>query len=172
VTNENTVRIYQQPLPEVAAMEATDEAKALEEARQAAQPKPKRIRQLTLSFLTVGVVLAVAYVVLERTSRIPVTPIVSVAGASVTRGHDLIIQYGCGTCHVIPGVRGAVGRVGPNLTAYGERTYIVGQYRNTPELLGRWIAQPQQLEPGTAMPNLGVSATEALDMAAYLLQLR
>jgi cytochrome c len=172
VSNENAVRIYGQVEPEAAAMEAADEAKALEEARQAAQPKPKRIRQLTLGFLAIGVVLAVAYVLLERTSRIPVTPLVSVAGASVSRGHDLIVEYGCGTCHVIPGVRGAVGRVGPNLTAYGERTYIVGRYRNTPDLLGRWIAQPQQLEPGTAMPNLGVSAVEARDMAAYLLQLR
>jgi cytochrome c len=153
-------------------MEAADEAKALEEARQAAQPKPRRIRQLTLVFLAVGVVLAVAYILLERTSRIPITPEVSVAGASVLRGHDLVVEYGCGTCHVIPGVKGAVGRVGPNLTAYGERTYIVGSYRNTPDLLSRWIAQPQQLEPGTAMPNLGVSATEARDMAAYLLQLR
>jgi cytochrome c len=172
VTNENAVRIYQQVSPEVAAIEAADEAKALEEARQAAQPKPKRIGQLALAFLAVGVALATSYVVLERTSRIPVVPEVSVAGASVSRGHDLIIEYGCGTCHVIPGVKGAVGRVGPNLTSYGERTYIVGSYQNTPNLLSRWIAQPQQLEPGTAMPNLGVSATEAQDMAAYLLQLR
>jgi hypothetical protein len=111
--NDNAVRIYNQASSKVTPeMEVADEAKANEEARQAAQPEPKRIGQLTLGFLVVGVVLAVAYGVLERTSRIPITPEVSVSGASVLRGHDLIVEYGCGTCHVIPGVRGAVGRVG------------------------------------------------------------
>jgi cytochrome c1 len=32
----------------------------------------------------------------------------------------------------------------------------------------KWIRNPQQIEPGTAMPDLGVSEDEAGDIAAYL----
>ncbi len=40
---------------------------------------------------------------------------------------------------------------------------------NTPENLVRWIQQPEQIRPGTAMPNLGISEDDARDIAAYLL---
>jgi cytochrome c2 len=36
----------------------------------------------------------------------------------------------------------------------------------------RWIQHPQRLAPGSAMPDLGVSETDARDMAAYLYALR
>lgn len=88
------------------------------------------------------------------------------------RGRELIIEYGCGTCHTIPGVRGADGLVGPPLTAFGDRAYIAGALVNTPENLARWIRDPQSVEPGTVMPDLGVSDDEAASIAAYLHSLR
>jgi cytochrome c1 len=39
-------------------------------------------------------------------------------------------------------------------------------------MLIRWIETPQAIEPGTAMPNLGVTEQRARDMAAYLYTLR
>ncbi|MFF0365812.1 c-type cytochrome [Micromonospora sp. NPDC005087] len=84
------------------------------------------------------------------------------------RGAELIAQYGCGSCHTIPGINRAEGLVGPPLTRFGARSYIAGQLPNNADNLRRWIADPQAVEPGTAMPNLGISAIDAQDIAAYL----
>lgn len=79
-----------------------------------------------------------------------------------------IDRYGCGACHTIPGIRAADGLVGPPLVRFAERAFIAGQLPNTPENLVRWITNPQEVEPGTAMPDLGVSEEEARSMATYL----
>ncbi len=84
------------------------------------------------------------------------------------RGREALAGFGCGACHQIPGIRGARGRVGPPLTAFAGRSYIAGQLVNSPDNLIRWIVDPQAVEPGTAMPNLGVIPAVARDMAAYL----
>ena len=73
-----------------------------------------------------------------------------------------------GTCHVIPGLPGADGRTGPPLVATGRQPYIAGVLRNTPENMVRWIMDPQQVDPLTAMPDLGVPEALARDIAAYL----
>jgi cytochrome c len=84
----------------------------------------------------------------------------------------LIESYGCGSCHVIPGVRTARGMVGPPLLYYSRRTIIAGELPNTPANLKAWIMNPVEIEPGTAMPNLGVTDGQAHDIAAYLYTLR
>lgn len=84
------------------------------------------------------------------------------------RGAQLIAQYGCGSCHTIPGIGRADGLVGPPLTRFGARSYVAGELPNNADNLQRWITDPQAVEPGTAMPNLGVSAIDAQDIAAYL----
>jgi cytochrome c len=91
---------------------------------------------------------------------------------SADRGKRQIIAYGCGSCHVIPGIRQATGLVGPPLTHFAKRAYIAGEVPNTPEFLTQWIAVPQSIEPGTVMPNLGVSYGKARDIAAYLYTLK
>lgn len=93
-------------------------------------------------------------------------------GADASRGKEQIKAYGCGSCHVIPGVAGAHGTVGPPLTGWSERRVIAGEVPNTPENLVFWITVPQSIEPGTVMPNLGVSAGQARDIAEYLNKLR
>lgn len=84
------------------------------------------------------------------------------------RGAALIAQYGCGSCHTVPGVKGADGLVGPPLTRFGSRSYIAGELPNNADNLRHWISDPQSVEPGTAMPNLGVKPIDAQDIAAYL----
>lgn len=83
-------------------------------------------------------------------------------------GAILIDRYGCGTCHVVPGVRGADGKVGPPLVRWADRHFIAGTLVNTPTNLVTWIVDPDAIEPGTAMPDVGVTPEEALDIAAYL----
>lgn len=88
------------------------------------------------------------------------------------RGAELISTYGCSTCHTVPGVDGADGQVGPPLTKFGLRSYIAGELPNSEENLQHWIEDPQDVEPGTAMPDLGVTGPDAADITAYLLSLR
>ncbi len=94
-----------------------------------------------------------------------------VPGGDAGRGKEAIVAYGCGSCHNIPGVSGAHGMVGPPLDHFAQRSFIAGEVPNTGDFLIRWITVPQSIEPGTAMPNLGVSDGRARDIAAYLMTL-
>lgn len=91
-----------------------------------------------------------------------------VPGGDPERGRQFVATYGCGGCHVVPGVAGAKGGVGPPLAGIGERSFIAGRLRNEPAALVRWIRFPQEVDSATAMPTLGVSEAHARDIAAYL----
>lgn len=93
-------------------------------------------------------------------------------GGDPDQGPNLIRKYGCSSCHIIPGIEGARGMIGPPLNGIASRTYLGGQLPNTPQNLMRWIQDPQSIERGTAMPNVGVSDREARHIAAYLYTLR
>lgn len=103
--------------------------------------------------------------------RIPET-VKTVAGGKAHAGPEAMREYGCVNCHTIPGVRGANALVGPPLTDFARRRYIAGRVPNEAETLVRFLLHPQEIQPGTAMPNMGVSGQDALDMAAYLYTLR
>jgi cytochrome c2 len=87
-------------------------------------------------------------------------------------GQVALQTYGCHSCHLIPGVTGANSLVGPPLIGWAERSYIAGSLPNEPAYLVEWIRFPQAIEPGNAMPNLGVTEEDALNMAAYLYTLQ
>lgn len=94
-----------------------------------------------------------------------------VADGAADRGRQLAAEHGCGACHVIPGVAGAVSFAGPPLSEWARRGWLAGRFPNTPEQLVRWLADPQAMSPGSAMPTLGLSEREARDIAAYLMTL-
>lgn len=96
----------------------------------------------------------------------------TLTGGDPDRGMAAIGRYGCGACHDIPGVRGATATVGPPLGGIARRSYLAGQLSNSPENMRRWIQVPQQVERGTAMPNMGVTDDDARDITAYLYTLR
>lgn len=89
-----------------------------------------------------------------------------------SKGEALIQKFGCGSCHDIPGIVGAHGMVGPPLTRIASRQYVAGLLRNTPENMVRWLRFPQEVVPGNAMPNLGLSDRDAHQIAAYLATLK
>src|SRR5579875_2174976 len=64
-------------------------------------------------------------------------------GGNVFRGADKIQYYGCGSCHIIPGISGAAGLSGPPLSGIGNRVYIAGVLQNTPDNMVRWIENPK-----------------------------
>lgn len=88
------------------------------------------------------------------------------------RGRVAIQSFGCGTCHMIPGVLNANGLVGPPLIHFINRIYIAGMLRNTPENMVTWLRNPQAIVPGNVMPNMGLSARDAREVAAYLFTLQ
>jgi cytochrome c2 len=88
------------------------------------------------------------------------------------RGRVLIEQYGCVTCHTVPGAGAARGNVGPPLGGIRDQVYLGGVVTNSPQNMARWIRAPQAFAPRSAMPDLGVSEGDAQDIVAYLYRLR
>jgi cytochrome c len=88
------------------------------------------------------------------------------------RGRALLRSFGCQTCHTIPGVVGGTGMVGPSLAGIAGRSYIGGVLPNAPENMIRWIEDPRAVDSLTAMPNVGVTPSDARHIAAYLYTLR
>jgi cytochrome c2 len=93
-------------------------------------------------------------------------------GGHPHRGAKLIAHLGCGTCHSVPGIQHADGRVGPPLGGIADRTIIAGILPNTPENMMAWLRAPQSVVPGNVMPDMGINSHDARDIAAYLYTLR
>lgn len=93
-------------------------------------------------------------------------------GGNAIRGARMIQYYGCGSCHVIPGISGAAGLAGPPLSGIASRMYIAGVLENTPQNMMRWIENPKAVDEKTVMPNLGVTHADAADIAGYLYTLQ
>src|SRR5690348_10505963 len=89
-------------------------------------------------------------------------------GGDPRRGEAMFIQYGCGSCHALKNVRTATGMVGPPLDGVALRMIIAGHLANKPDNMERWIRDPQQVSPGTAMPDLQVGEEDARDITAFL----
>ena len=92
----------------------------------------------------------------------------ALTGGDPSRAPALMIRYGCGGCHAIPGVPGANGRAAAPLSGLRERVYVGGVARNSAENLIAWIVDPRALSPRSAMPRTGITEAEARDVAAYL----
>lgn len=82
-----------------------------------------------------------------------------------------IIATQCASCHIVPGVPGAVGRVGPSLRGIAKQRLIAGRLPNTPDAMTRWLMHPQKIDPGNAMPEMGLTQDQARKIAAYLASL-
>lgn len=95
----------------------------------------------------------------------------ALTGGSPERGKTAIRNYGCYTCHSIPGIEDADAVVGPPLDRMGSRNYV-RHLPNTPDNLIRWIRDPKAVFSQTPMPDTGVTEQDARDIAAYLYTLR
>jgi cytochrome c oxidase subunit 2 len=74
----------------------------------------------------------------------------------------------CAGCHTIRGTP-ARGTLGPDLTAFGERTGIGAMTEpNTARNLSRWITDSQAVKPGNLMPPVALSARDLHGLVAYL----
>ncbi len=98
--------------------------------------------------------------------------LLQVSGGDPAQGKAAIEKYGCGSCHQINGISGANGVVGPPLSGIGSRGTVAGVLANTPQNMVNWIQHPQQIVPGNAMPDMGVTQQDATNIAAYLYTLK
>jgi cytochrome c2 len=91
----------------------------------------------------------------------------------LAEGQQLIVQYGCNVCHIIPGITGPQGALGPSLGGVASRPAISqGAVQNTPANLAKFIQSPGSLNPQSSMPPIGVNEDEAQAITAYLLTLK
>lgn len=93
-------------------------------------------------------------------------------GGDPQQGRQAIQDYGCHSCHTIPGIPRANATVGPPLIDWANRHYIAGRLPNTPENLILFVQFPQSVSPGIAMPDMGVTDQDARDIGAYLYTLQ
>jgi cytochrome c len=92
----------------------------------------------------------------------------AITGGDPTRGEAMYIEYGCGSCHALENVRTSTGNVGPPLDGIATRVIVAGHLANNATNMEHWIRDPQQVSPGTAMPDLNVSQSDARDITAFL----
>jgi cytochrome c len=110
--------------------------------------------------------LIVAFVLLAACSKHEAVP------GDADRGRQLVAQYGCTSCHAIPGVKGPRGMVGPSLEHMAGRATIANKFPNNVPNMTKWLQNPQAMDPTNAMPNLGVTPDDSRDMTAFLYTLR
>ncbi|WP_244112834.1 cytochrome c oxidase subunit II [Burkholderia gladioli] len=93
------------------------------------------------------------------------------ATRAAMRGSEVFAAR-CAGCHAVRG-SAAAGTAGPDLSHLASRRMLAaGSLENTPRNLRRWIAEAQQIKPGSAMPSIRLSAGDADALAAYLATLR
>ncbi len=88
-------------------------------------------------------------------------------------GLAVFLNNGCGACHAISGTA-ANGRIGPDLTAFGERgTLAAGALPHTTEDIARFVADPGDIKPGVKMPHFGMLPEDDINkIAAFLKELK
>jgi cytochrome c2 len=102
----------------------------------------------------------------------PAPPPAQPAGNAV-RGQQLIGQYGCNACHIVPDFDGPQGSLGPSLAGVASRpTISFGTVPNTRANLAQFIQNPGSLNPQSTMTPVGVTPGDAQDLAAFLLTLK
>ncbi len=133
--------------------------------------RPTLMRAALLRTAPLAIVLALA-VGCDMAEGARVASANQITGGDAARAPALMRGYGCGSCHVIPGVTGANGLVGPPLAGMASRSYIGGVLPNAPDNMIRWLLDPRAVDSLTAMPNVGVTPSDARHLAAYLYTLR
>jgi cytochrome c len=99
----------------------------------------------------------------------PQQPAAPAANPAVAEGRQLVSRYGCGVCHVVPGVDGAQGQLGPSLVGVASRpTISFGTVENTPANMAQFIQDPASRNPQSSMPPMAITDAEAAAIAAYL----
>lgn len=121
-----------------------------------------------LAAVVVAIVVATGFAIVLVPQRSRASSVAQVPGGDPALGAETIARTGCGSCHTIPGIEDASGRVGPSLDGFAARQVIAGRIPNEAPQLIRWLQDPRSVDPRTDMPSVGLDRQEAADVAAYL----
>jgi cytochrome c oxidase subunit 2 len=87
-------------------------------------------------------------------------------------GLQVFMRSGCANCHELRGTA-ADAHVGPDLTHVASRsTLAAGTIPNDRAHLTEWLANPQDVKPGTRMPKLPLSQRDIKTLVDYLERLK
>lgn len=104
----------------------------------------------------------------EQWQRELLEPAATPVSEPARRGAQLFQQLTCANCHPLRGTP-SPGVLGPELAHLGERqTLGAGVIQNNPVELARWLKDPQQVKPGSLMPNLHLNEEQIAALVAYL----
>jgi cytochrome c oxidase subunit 2 len=94
------------------------------------------------------------------------------AEATAKRGFEVFMSGPCVMCHTIQGTS-AQAKLGPDLTHLASRTTLAaGVLPNSRGHLAGWIANPQQIKPGTNMPAVTLPPADLQALVTYLESLK
>ena len=83
-------------------------------------------------------------------------------------GEQVFLNGPCVSCHTIDGTK-AQGKVAPRpLTHFAAYDKIAQVAPNTSDNLTKWLHNPQDVKPGTQMPNLNLKEQDVADLVAFL----
>jgi cytochrome c oxidase subunit 2 len=90
------------------------------------------------------------------------------SNALAEEGRTVFLHTACINCHTVAGTV-ATGRFGPDLTHLASRDTIAsGPVQNTPQNLKKWIANPDDMKPGSLMPSMHLNDHDLDAITAYL----
>ena len=101
----------------------------------------------------------------------PSAPAAAAGAADSAAAETLFIGKGCGACHIVSDVPGAVGTIGPALDGVASRDTIAGTIEVSLDNFKTWLKDPGAVKPGTAMPTLGLAVEDIDVLAAWLMTL-
>jgi len=109
----------------------------------------------------------------EHWAAAEASPGASILDSAAAVGQQIFSKGACATCHSVRGTD-ARGESGPDLThVASRRTIAAGSLPNSLGSIEGWIADPQAIKPGAAMPTLNAySGPELRALAAYVASLR
>lgn len=88
--------------------------------------------------------------------------------ATEAQGQQVFLNSACVLCHAIEGTPAAA-QVGPDLTHFGSRlTLAAGALPNNKGNLAGWIADPQNIKPGTHMATVPLRPEDMQPLLEYL----
>jgi len=88
---------------------------------------------------------------------------------ATAEGRELFRTLACAGCHTIQNLTAGRFPGAPDLTNLASRPQIAGVLPMSLENLERWIANPQQEKPGTAMPDLNLDEETVRAISQFLI---
>ena len=120
------------------------------------------MRRVALTLGVLGLALLLASAVPGIT---PESGRASAGPGDAARGAALFRAKGCATCHLHRRIPGRTGEFGGGYPALAPE---LTDYVNDPDLLRRWLRDPQAAKPTTTMPDLDLADDEIADLIAFL----